>query len=973
MAAAVFLFALRAITVSAVGPYLIPCPGQVQSDADEVQTLIEQGPTSIGPTTCACKVTDDYEVAPGFFRLNASSPPVECNAGSYCPGNMTEPSFCCPGYVCTRDTLSMSPCGEGYFCPPQSIQKQECGALTVCEPRTDKQDKWGTILFIVVFGLAVWFLWYLYNMGNHKKDDFYLSMIDEVSRAEKEAKKKAQYEEMQEMKSAQWSAASNSEFKSKSDPKKAESVVPPAMRMIVEEESNIGADEKKKESTSEAHKEEESKSDDKPPVDSMKSRIEEKETPATVSDETLRDKELHFTIRFEDLQYTLPDGFTIMQGVTGEFKKGRLCAVMGPSGAGKTTLFNLITGKAKRTGGRVLLNGEVSELSKYKRLVGFVPQEDIMLRSATVTDVLNFSARRRLPNSHSSKDINHLVARYIHKLGIGHVATTVIGDARKRGISGGQRKRVNVGMELVANPSVLFLDEPTTGLDASTAYDLCSTLRNLCRDEQLTGAAVIHSPSQSAFEEFDDLCLLGRGGRLIYIGPREEALPYFELLGFEKPPNQNPADFFLEVAMGRTESSKLVNFHWSGLFALWEDHCRAVEADKLGGAEYVKQMEQAIKKTNDNTLKRQESMRESQASSAGDEKPGACSKFCAKLGDFFKRFFYVITVELYRYWFSADNGVCVELFTWLKSIACWFNPGYSNPIRQLPNGFYIFWLCLQRAVKQTYGDFGAFLGEMALPIAVGLLSSATANGLVFIGRIEPEVCDTLSPAQQIGQCEQPVRDGYQSVAMFLLIATSFSGITMGSSTFGAERTVFYRHASTGMDAIPYIAAKVLADIPKAIIAAVLTSVLFFVQFYPVGNVGNFYALMMVFYLCSFAQGYFLSIIIAYDYIPLCGVVWTLFWAIAFGGTTTRVSQRDSMPPFLQWIFSMSVFRWGIEAFYINEIKFYADYLDVEDRLNYYGYDLDNFATDIGAILLINLFYVGLTLVSMKLVGRRKMK
>jgi len=64
-----------------------------------------------------------------------------------------------------------------------------------------------------------------------------------------------------------------------------------------------------------------------------------------------------------------------------------------------------------------------------------------------------------------------------------------------------------------------------------------------------------------------------------------------------------------------------------------------------------------------------------------------------------------------------------------------------------------------------------------------------------------------------------------------------------------------------------------------------------------------------------------------------------------------------MPPFLQWIFSMSVFRWGIEAFYINEIKFYADYLDVDDRLNYYGYDLDNFATDIGAILLINLFYV----------------
>mmetsp|Transcript_15722 Transcript_15722/g.22055 ORF Transcript_15722/g.22055 Transcript_15722/m.22055 type:complete len:202 (+) Transcript_15722:52-657(+) len=200
----------------------------------------------------------------------------------------------------------------------------------------------------------------------------------------------------------------------------------------------------------------------------------------------------------------------------------------------------------------------------------------------------------------------------------------------------------------------------------------------------------------------------------------------------------------------------------------------------------------------------------------------------------------------------------------------------------------------------------------------------------------------------------------------------------------------------------------------------LTTVLFFVQFFTVGSAGNVFGLLIAMYFCFFAQGYFLSILLPYGAIPLIGVVWTLFWSIAFGGTVTRLSvrigggclyhpllhhsrfsskdmtdafmltiasmcsstplsspscpqERDSLNPFLQWLFQMSPFRWANEAFYINEVNFYADYLDVQDRLDFYGYDLDNFTTDIGAIMLIGLFYWGLTVLALKMTGRDRMK
>ena len=117
-----------------------------------------------------------------------------------------------------------------------------------------------------------------------------------------------------------------------------------------------------------------------------------------------------------------------------------------------------------------------------------------MHRELSVRDNLSFSANMRLPASLSSEEREKIVFWAIDSLELGHVQHSIIGDEEERGVSGGQRKRVNVGIELVADPSILFLDEPTSGLDSATALELCFTLRTIAREKRMVVAAVIHQP-----------------------------------------------------------------------------------------------------------------------------------------------------------------------------------------------------------------------------------------------------------------------------------------------------------------------------------------------------------------------------------------------------------------------------------------------------------------------------------------------
>lgn len=259
------------------------------------------------------------------------------------------------------------------------------------------------------------------------------------------------------------------------------------------------------------------------------------------------------TFEFENMGLTLRGGKTILSGVTGSFHHSRIAAIMGPSGAGKSTFLNVIMGKGGSMGevtGTIKANGrEIKPGQDLQGIVGLVPQEDIVHEDLTVRENLVFNARLRLSKTKSVQEQMLIVEDVISVLQLRHVQHQVVGNAEKRGISGGQRKRVNIGWELVSKPSVLFMDEPTSGLDATAASDILQGLKKMS-SLGMNIITVIHQPRYSIFSLFDDVMLLCKGGMLAYLGPSQLALDYLEELGFPLPKNENPADFALDVLSG---------------------------------------------------------------------------------------------------------------------------------------------------------------------------------------------------------------------------------------------------------------------------------------------------------------------------------------------------------------------------------------------------------------------------------------
>lgn len=204
-----------------------------------------------------------------------------------------------------------------------------------------------------------------------------------------------------------------------------------------------------------------------------------------------------------------------MDGVSGSIRAGRITAIMGGSGAGKTTLSNLLLGKETPTAGSVAVTVTppptaadafqpfTSAVSCIRNTVGFVPQVDCMPRELTVRQVVEHSAFTRLPGSWSGEVKAAHIDRVLQSMGLTHVAHSVIGSESTPGISGGEIKRTNIAIELAANPALLFLDEPTTGLDATAAFRALELLQRTVRREGITVAAVIHQPREEILGEFN--------------------------------------------------------------------------------------------------------------------------------------------------------------------------------------------------------------------------------------------------------------------------------------------------------------------------------------------------------------------------------------------------------------------------------------------------------------------------------------
>lgn len=253
---------------------------------------------------------------------------------------------------------------------------------------------------------------------------------------------------------------------------------------------------------------------------------------------------------FDNLSYQ-PKGSSqpLLAQVTGEITSGSFWGVMGASGAGKSTFVNVLMGKHSHTGGVTKINGSAGASSKYKKVIGYVPQDDIVLPELTVRENILHSARIRLPSYWSDTDVQTHVELVLRCLKISHVQNSRVGSTAAPVISGGERKRVSIGMELAAAPMALFLDEPTSGLDATSASSIMSILKAIS-SFGITVVTIIHQPRHDIFEALDSILLLG-AGRVIYSGNEGQAQAYFEDCGFNFPKGQNPADIIMDIIAGQ--------------------------------------------------------------------------------------------------------------------------------------------------------------------------------------------------------------------------------------------------------------------------------------------------------------------------------------------------------------------------------------------------------------------------------------
>ncbi|ODV88931.1 hypothetical protein CANCADRAFT_131233 [Tortispora caseinolytica NRRL Y-17796] len=259
---------------------------------------------------------------------------------------------------------------------------------------------------------------------------------------------------------------------------------------------------------------------------------------------------LDMTLAFSNIGYSVQSK-PIISGITGIARPRELTAIIGGSGAGKTTLLDILAcrNKAGSISGDVYLNGSKIVKSSLYSAMGFVDQDDILMPTLTVYETVLNAAELKLPSSVPRSAKSARVLEILAELGIFHIKDQRIGNQERRGISGGERKRVAIACELVTGPSILFLDEPTSGLDSYSSHQVVESIVRLAKEFNCTVIMTIHQPRSNIFALFDRLLLLGKGNT-VYSGACSGLAQYFEGIGYECPPGYNIAEYLIDLTMG---------------------------------------------------------------------------------------------------------------------------------------------------------------------------------------------------------------------------------------------------------------------------------------------------------------------------------------------------------------------------------------------------------------------------------------
>jgi len=244
----------------------------------------------------------------------------------------------------------------------------------------------------------------------------------------------------------------------------------------------------------------------------------------------------------------------ILNKVSGEAKPGEIIALMGPSGSGKTSLMNVLSGRATYQDGTISINGNLLEKDGMKRFmskVAYVKQHDVFFEELTVRDQLTYTAQFRIPDTNIDKKVRQEHIRTEVNRIIKLLRLTKVADSQIFMCSGGEKKRVNIGTELITDPSVIMLDEPTSGLDSASAVSLLKVLKDLANQGK-TIITSIHQPNSESFLNFDKLLMLS-DGNVVFFGKPSESLAYLRTQGHACPAGYNLADHWMNLLV--TDSS----------------------------------------------------------------------------------------------------------------------------------------------------------------------------------------------------------------------------------------------------------------------------------------------------------------------------------------------------------------------------------------------------------------------------------
>ena len=651
-----------------------------------------------------------------------------------------------------------------------------------------------------------------------------------------------------------------------------------------------------------------------------------------------------------------------------------------------------------------------------------------MLEELTVRENIEYSARIRLPRSWSRKEISKFVDAVLEALDLAHVADNLIDR-----VSGGQRKRVNIGMELVTCPSAIFLDEPTSGLDATGALKIANTMKKIASNIGITVVAVIHQPRFEIFEEFDDLLLIAPGGRTAYMGPRSEVIPYFESIGFYFDPKNNPADVLMDILSGKGKrlrssmspilASAIAELPFSSAVTAhihdfeeydvmemvyrWEDKERAIETFQAS-QQYHHELSTTTATTTINmTTVNTRQFDDDVGSDLTDEADYDASRPPTIFRDRTTSYLTCQSIDARK---SLDirssldhavdmaavfeiqdrvmeDGSHMDKLSALKDLSGLDKGGWRSDLdkhvtstadenfshRQLRKA------CMDRGAnalmqvalshKRSMIQQYRKVNAFVLEILVAV-ASGSLMGLA-IHSYDGQLYQGLLVYPFTLLSPAPIELVIPILSLIIACAIGLSGAPSGVKIFCEEREIYYREAAAGHNKISYFIGKNISSTYRFILSSLHFTSCF--QFF--GNTNTMfprmYLIHLLMFFCVYGLSYAVAMLVKRENAAMIAVCLTIVSAVLCGDGP-NINDMNSWG--LGWMLDMSYARWGSEAWYSEELLIFDGVFEIYNlSARYFGYVLDRFWLNIFIMFCIGIAWRVVAFLLLVLVNRQKQR